>query len=63
MGAITAQREAGGRDRFDCAQPVAFNTGHLNQPFDRITGHTQMMLKRNFGCIFNLFRGAAQNGA
>src|SRR6056297_3116444 len=37
MMAITPQGEAGRRDRLDRAQAVAFDTGHLHKPFDRIT--------------------------
>ena len=42
-------------------KPVAFDTGHLYQPFDRVAGHAQVMLQRDLSRVFDLRRSTAQH--
>ena len=39
--------------------PLRSIQGNLNQSFDRITCHAQMMLQSDFCCILNLLIAAA----
>ncbi len=54
MRAITAQRERGCRHGLDGTQPIALDARNLDQPANRITGHPEMMLKRDLGRILDL---------
>ena len=59
MLAVTSQGHSGGADRLNGAHRIAFNTGHLNQPADRVTGEAKVVFHGNFCGIFYLLRSPA----
>src|SRR5690625_5058588 len=58
--AIPPKRERGRRDRLDRPKSVPLDTGNLDETPDRIAGHAEMVLERNFGGILDLLRRAAK---
>ena len=54
VGSIPAQGHARGIDGLHGSHGVAFNTGHLHQPTDRVTGETEIMLHGDLCRILDL---------
>ena len=46
---VLCKAKLGSSDRFDRPHRISFDTGDLDQPTDRVTGHSKVMLHRNFG--------------